>query len=95
MTNLSKKLTQKDMQSHIQEEAFKLIDNYLPEFYASEARERLLKQYLTVDLELIQAVKNKRGKKNPRFLKILNVLVEIALENKQTLDSIKSKIDNH
>lgn len=95
MTKVSKKEKQKDMQSHIQEEAFKLIDDYLPEFYASEAREKLLKLELTVDLELIQAVKNKRGKKNPLFLKILNVLVEIAHDNKQTLDSIKSKIDNH
>lgn len=95
MTNLSKKLTQKDMQSHIQEEAFKLIDNYLPEFYASEAKEILLKQEIIVDLETIQAIKNKRGKKNPLYLKVINVLVEIAVDNKKTLEKIQSKIDNH
>lgn len=95
MTNISEKETQKDMQSHIQEAAYKLIDEFLPEFYTTVAKERLQNDGLTVDPELIQAVRNKRGKKNPLFSKIIHVLVEIAHENKLILEDIKSKIDNH
>lgn len=94
MTNIKKIITQKDVQSHIHDKAFAFIEEYLPEYYAAEAQKRLNLSNINVDIESIQAIKNKRGKKNPSFLKVLSVLVEIAEENKLLLEHIGKKIDN-
>lgn len=82
------------MQSHIHDKAFAFIDEHLPEYYAADAQKRLAELEIQIDIETIQAVKNKRGKKNPFFLKVLSVLVEIAEENKKLLELIEKKVDN-
>lgn len=82
------------MQMHIYDKAYLLIDSYLPKAYSEEAQKRLSEIDLKVNIEIIQSVRNKRGKRNKDFNQVLNVLVEIARENEIILKSISSNTDN-
>ncbi len=82
------------MQMHIYDKAYLLIDSYLPKAYSEEALKRCFEIDLKVNTEIIQSVRNKRGKRNKDFNKVLNVLVEIARENEIILKSISSNTDN-
>lgn len=76
----------KEVQSHI-DTAYKIIEEYLPATYLEKVRAKLPADYKVKD-SLIRNVKLKK-QKAAAHLKILNALVEIALENKDEGSKLK------
>lgn len=81
------------MQLHIKK-AFEVITNFLPTNYADTAFAKCSSLKIETTKENIVQIKNKRGQKNLEYLKIVEVLVDIALENKKNLKKLETKINN-
>ena len=95
MTNVSRIKHKKNMYLHIQKSSFEIIDKYLQKNYVQDAIDRC--QFLkieTTEKNLMQ-IKNKRGSQNINYLKILQVLVDMALENKKLILELENKIINN
>ena len=92
MANIDKVEAFNNVRIDIHNSAYLLIDNYLPEYYSEEALKMCLERKIEADVELIQSVKNRRAKKSKVFNEVLDVLVEIANQNKSILENIKQKI---
>lgn len=77
MKGLLKKNNLTDVQIHI-DKAFKIIDEYLPEYYVDEVLKKLTKNP-EISRTLIYNVRKKMSKR----LDIINAMVEVALEHKK------------
>jgi hypothetical protein len=86
MTKIIKKTKKEFVQSHY-DSAFKIIDEHLPSRYVLDVQKKVNKTY---------SDGNVRSRGNPitnSNIKILNALVELALENKEDKEKL-TKITN-
>ena len=88
MTNIIKNLPQENVHSH--KEVLKFLDTYLKYGYVKEAKKRLLNKRLDYTSGTIRNIKNGIGED----WKELNVLAEIAHENKTAKESVSRLINN-
>jgi hypothetical protein len=92
MSNVVEKTKQNNMHSHI-EDSFKIIDEFLPSNYTCYVSEKL-KSYDTrfsPSDRTIRNVKNKYDGFEKQIL-IIKALVEVALDNKKNIESLKELI---
>ncbi|HRZ32842.1 MAG TPA: hypothetical protein P5188_11075 [Flavobacterium sp.] len=76
-----------DMQSHI-DNAYKIINEFLPETYLARVRKKL-PQSVDVSDGTIRNVRQKTLKAHSQ-IEVLNALVEVALENKKAIEQLES-----
>jgi hypothetical protein len=86
MANFKKQTNKIDVQMHIKK-SYEFIDKYLPATYLARVREKLPKS-LNVSDGHIKNIKNQFSKPDNQ-LEVLNALVEVALENKQSIEKLE------
>jgi hypothetical protein len=74
------------MQTHI-ENAFVIIDAYLPKRYVNLVLEKL-KEDSSINKESIRNVRNKKSNR----IEIIKAMVEVAKDNKKLLENLNSQI---
>ena len=84
MTNIIENKKQSDVQTHINS-AYQIIDEYLPRNYVDRVLEKLKENPPSKGV-----IRNVKAKLNIR-LEILNAMVEVALEDKAQIESLKLK----
>lgn len=89
MSNIDKKYTDENMHSHNQ--ALEFLDEYLLKGYAGVCQKRLMAKNLEYDIRAIRRVKNGQTED----WKVLEVLAEIALENKTAKEKVEELINNN
>jgi hypothetical protein len=85
MSNLSKKSPLKNVQPHI-ESAYVFVKMYLPNQYVEKVQAKLVGQEIIVSDSMVRNVKNRTNDRND----ILLALVEVAKENKDSIDKIQA-----
>jgi hypothetical protein len=78
-----------DVQMHI-EKAYQIIDKHLPVGYVEKVFEKLPKN-TKVTINIIQNIRQRKQKASTN-LEVFNAIVEVAIENKNNLDSLKKLI---
>lgn len=89
MSNIVKKYTDENMQTH--NRTLQFIGKYLLKGYAGECHKRLLAKNLVYDVRAIRRVKNGETED----WKVMEVLAEIALENKTAKEKVAQLINNN
>lgn len=85
MSKIIKKKQSKDMHSH-NDQAYVFLNEYLPSSYVKLVQQKMIaNNQSAVTSSLIRNVKNQTNFRND----ILLALVEVAKENKETVDKIK------
>lgn len=86
MSKINKNKELNDMQLHI-DKAYEIIGAHLPAIYVSSVIKKLSKKGITnVSSSVIRNVRNKTNQRND----VLLALVEVALENQQTIKDLKN-----
>ena len=94
MTKIDKNKQKKNVHSHIKD-ALIIIEKYLPYSYSKDALAKCETLKIETTIEDILKIKNGRGNQDLNYNIILNVLVEMALQNKKQILLLKSNtIDN-
>lgn len=84
MKDLPTSKSKKDVQSHI-EKGFDLINQYLPNNYLQKVKEKLPKDFATDNT--IRNVRRKIQKPQAQ-IEIFTALVEVAKDNKETIEKL-------
>jgi hypothetical protein len=87
MTKIIEKKTKSIVQLH--KDAFDLIEKHLPSRYVDDVRRKV---GYTVSAGTIRNIKNKCNPVTNKSLKIVNALVELALDNKKETEKLESLI---
>lgn len=85
MTNIMNNTKPDDMQIHI-DNAFGIIDEYLPSTYVERVLEKIPKHTPSKSV-----IRNIRMRLSVR-IEVINALVEVALENKSEIEKLKKII---
>lgn len=90
MSKLIKKKKTSNVQTHI-DQAYKLIDEFLPGDYVDLVIEKLPNDK-QITKRMIRLVRNQVNTKTNPKLEILNAIVEVALENKNQVEKLKKQL---
>lgn len=89
MTKIIKNKTDQDMHSHKETLAF--LSTYLKKGYALEAKTRLKRKRINMSTSMIRNIKSGE---NINW-KVLEVLAEMALENKKAKEKVEHLVSNN
>lgn len=89
MNKIQDKKNLTDVQIHI-EKAYQIIDAHLPVGYVEKVFEKLPKD-TKVTINIIQNVRQRKQKASSN-LEVFNAIVEVAIDNKNNVDSLKKLI---
>ena len=91
MTKINIKSKTNDMQSHIKK-AFTIIDSFLPKTYVEKVLEKAPKE-MNIYSGLVRNVRNRvPGINLDNHVLIIQLLVEVAKENKKNIDKLKNSV---
>jgi len=86
MTNIKNNKDKYDVHLHINQ-AFEIIDQYLPKMYVDKVLEKLPTN-TSITSGIIRNVRNRTQPNLTSRLEVVNALVEVALENKELQEKL-------
>lgn len=94
MTSIRRKNKSSNVHSHI-EKTYAFLDAFLPAYYVELVQEKFKEKYPAREVPssgTIRNIKNRVNKSSEKRIDIINVMVEVAADNKKTRDDIEKAI---